>query len=222
MRRGGLFFSLCRKIGETYSEKLNIDPDGPKTSLSFGVSIQYYKFPLYEALRRARTLLFDHAKSFSLRAGGAPDKNCMAVQLEKHSGQSLALRVDMTSVDALDKLLTSSPSEVEDELLQSVPYHLEQCGKFFEVMDSLPVPSSERYLTFLRNFLSRDDNDPQDTYLQSIAAYYAEQIVTRRCQSADMSEAALDETRGYEPLNTLISVLRLKKFLTERGNEVDE
>lgn len=50
-------------------------------SLSFGVSICYYKHPLYEALESARHLLFDVAK-------GVDDKKAVAWKLEKHSGES--------------------------------------------------------------------------------------------------------------------------------------
>lgn len=50
-----------------------------KASLSFGVSISYYKYPLYEALESARNLLFGKAKKIG-------QKQAVAWSLRKHSG----------------------------------------------------------------------------------------------------------------------------------------
>ena len=58
------------------------DDDGNKieASLSFGVSISYYKYPLYEALETAKNLLFGRAKK------NFKQKNAVAWSLRKHSG----------------------------------------------------------------------------------------------------------------------------------------
>lgn len=49
-------------------------------SLSFGISMCYYKHPLYEALNAARNLLE--------RAKNVKNKNAVSIRLEKHSGES--------------------------------------------------------------------------------------------------------------------------------------
>lgn len=54
-------------------------PLGLHTSISYGLSISYYKYPLYEALESARKLLFDKAKNVD-------GKNAIAWCLRKHSG----------------------------------------------------------------------------------------------------------------------------------------
>ena len=56
------------------NSKLDID-----ASLSFGISITYYKYPLYEAFESARTLLFDTAKKIS-------QKKAIVWSFRKHSG----------------------------------------------------------------------------------------------------------------------------------------
>lgn len=56
-----------------------------KASLSFGISISYYKYPLYEALKSAQNLLFGKAKHFE-DAKGLKLKNAVAWSLRKHSG----------------------------------------------------------------------------------------------------------------------------------------
>ena len=50
-----------------------------RASLSFGVSISYYKYPLYEALESARNLLFGKAKNIK-------QKKAIAWSFRKHSG----------------------------------------------------------------------------------------------------------------------------------------
>ena len=71
-------FQVVRDECRTALPELD-DKDLP--SLSFGVSICYYKHPLYEALESARYLLFDVAKEVN-------DKKAVAWKLEKHSGES--------------------------------------------------------------------------------------------------------------------------------------
>lgn len=70
-------FDLIDSLSQTYKESLSSE----KTTLSFGVSITYYKYPLYEALAKSRDTLFDVAKGYK-------DKNAVAVSIQKHSGQS--------------------------------------------------------------------------------------------------------------------------------------
>lgn len=56
-------------------------PEDDLPSLSFGVTISFYKYPLYETLASARKLLFGVAKN-------VPSKKAIAWKLEKHSGES--------------------------------------------------------------------------------------------------------------------------------------
>lgn len=58
-------------------------------TLSFGITITYYKFPLFEALERSRELLFQKAK--------AGTKNRLAIALIKHSGQTAETVVALDS-----------------------------------------------------------------------------------------------------------------------------
>jgi CRISPR-associated protein Cmr2 len=68
---------LVDKLSDAYKNALQTD----KSTLSFGISITYYKYPLYEALAKSRIALFDKAK-------GYVGKNAIALSVQKHSGQS--------------------------------------------------------------------------------------------------------------------------------------
>lgn len=83
-------FDLITEIDKLYKKEVEdvLDTLGrPKddnnkelhTSISYGLSISYYKYPLYEALKSARELLFDKAKHVE-------GKNAIAWCLRKHSG----------------------------------------------------------------------------------------------------------------------------------------
>ncbi len=69
-------FTLCDEISQSF----NTEFKGTEATLSFGVSISYYKYPLYEALEKSRSLLFEDAKSGT--------KNNIAFSVTKHSGQT--------------------------------------------------------------------------------------------------------------------------------------
>ena len=66
--------------------KLNLE-EAQNVSLSFGVAAVYHKYPLYEALERARKNLFVTAKKFKLC--GKSHKNAICFELIKHSGYSM-------------------------------------------------------------------------------------------------------------------------------------
>ena len=70
------------------------DYDGP--TLSFGLSISYYKYPLYESLQEAIKLLFVEAKKHSIQLPGKKlEKNTIAFRVLKHSGSHYGAKLHM-------------------------------------------------------------------------------------------------------------------------------
>lgn len=86
---GQTIFHLVQEIDEIFKSCLSSqmpnlgDEDLP--TLSYGVSVSYYKFPLFEALSKANNLLFDVAKNNQL---DGKTKNNLALSMLKHSGQT--------------------------------------------------------------------------------------------------------------------------------------
>ena len=72
-------FQLCEDLSSDFNERIKKLNLKNKPTLSFGVGITYYKFPLYEARENAVNLLFNKAKK---------KKNAIAFEIIKHSGQS--------------------------------------------------------------------------------------------------------------------------------------
>lgn len=58
-----------------------------KPTMSFGLSIVYYKYPLYESLEKTRNLLFGVAKKYKFEDSKEIEKNAIAFEVIKHSGQ---------------------------------------------------------------------------------------------------------------------------------------
>lgn len=95
-------FDLIDSLSQAYKEALSSE----KTTLSFGVSITYYKYPLYEALSKSRSVLFKDAKQYE-------GKNAVAVSVQKHSGQSFEFTIGKaeTGYENFSKLLQSVLAE---------------------------------------------------------------------------------------------------------------
>jgi len=70
-------FDLLQDIKEVFEE--NIKKEYSETSISFGLSISYYKYPMNEAVSESMNLLFGKAKYFD-------NKNAVAFKILKHSG----------------------------------------------------------------------------------------------------------------------------------------
>ena len=95
-KNGKTVFELCSDINECFQNKFK-DHKNEKgecvykeniPTLSFGISINYKKFPLYEAFKDALTML-DEAKKIEK---DEDQKNKTAVHIMKHSGQSVKFR----------------------------------------------------------------------------------------------------------------------------------
>lgn len=91
------------KTVEEYVRDNNIDA---KTSMSYGISIIYYKYPLYEAWKTAAKMLFENAKKVT-------GKNAIAINLRKNSGSELEFRLNKKSdlYKLLKDMILNTPKE---------------------------------------------------------------------------------------------------------------
>lgn len=108
-------FNLLQEIDEKYNtikkfvEKSKLTAGGVpvQTSMSYGVSITYYKYPLYEAWASARELLFDKAKNVT-------GKDAIAWKFQKHSGSSFSgifSKKQTEQYDAFVKVIKTTTGE---------------------------------------------------------------------------------------------------------------
>jgi CRISPR-associated protein Cmr2 len=137
---GKTVFDLLNTLSTDYKEALGTD----ESTLSFGVSLTYYKYPLYEALARARDTLFGVAKQY----GG---KNAVAVSTQKHSGQSFDFCIGKNEENYSKFLeLISSVLKEEIELPHAIHHKLERHKELF---NSIPL---ERLESTFENIFNED------------------------------------------------------------------
>lgn len=108
-------FELCQEIAKDFTTRI------PTSTLSFGISINYVKFPLYEALENSRQLLFFKAKS--------GEKNNIAFNVTKHSGQSFEAVIHKTNKEVYESFLVFTSNikggEDVDNFLHSIHHKID-------------------------------------------------------------------------------------------------
>lgn len=216
-------FSLCKKISEEafypafYSD--NNDCYGEdKPSISFGVSINYYKFPLYEAFEDANSLLFGVAKKFG-------KKNNFAIKVNKASGQTSGFVCCMETneikknsgydayFDAIVKLIRdtySSNGKDKNNLMHSLVYHVENQKVLFN-------RALEDSKLIKRAFSNTFDNAAQKNY----SSYIDKINVLSESLKGNIDEKVIksDDNKTSDSIyaDTLVSILRVAKFFAEEG-----
>lgn len=150
-------FSLIDSLDELFSKELSGLPLTEFPTLSYGVSVGYHKFPMYENLEITRGQLFGKAKHFEFRNGM---KNAVAIQIQKHSGQTFSaifrkeirLNAECEGIDSYSvfKKLVRLNIE-ENKFLNSVIYHL---GRDWPLLEEVGMDD-----TSLEHLLNKNFNE---------------------------------------------------------------
>lgn len=116
----GLYQSVDTEVGHLGR------PLGLHTSISYGLSISYYKYPLYEALKSARELLFDKAKHVE-------GKNAIAWCLRKHSGSGFvgSLCKNSEVYTSLSELMKTS---VDESTVSAIAHKLRESQNLLDIV----------------------------------------------------------------------------------------
>lgn len=166
-------FSLCQELKaifrdsfagnaifpQTLLEKLNI-------SLSFGMTIHYEKFPLYEAIEEATTQMY---------ASKAEGGNQIRINITKHSGQAIQLSLNNDCLKSVEQLVKIGLSE---EVLQSLAYKVGELRSIFSLLFTETIKNNWDFDTFKMLFCNAFDNNDQKesmNYLEMILNIYYHQ-----------------------------------------------
>ncbi len=151
-------FDLLKKLNEesfgVVADKVKecgLTKDGKliEASLSFGVSITYYKYPLYEALESARDLLFGVAKNIE-------GKNAWAWSLRKHSGGTFDMAFSRKN-NKLEKLfLELINATTDDDLVSAVAHKIYDKDELSDIV--LESGDNTRLQALFDNILEFKDN----------------------------------------------------------------
>lgn len=122
-----LIETISKAFDKNFAQKVEVD--NYNTTLSFGVTIVYHKYPLYEALESSRELLFNNAKKFKIKNSEKVElkKNAICFRVIKHSGQVFGTEMNKSSnsYNLFLKLLEKIISK-EGNFLSSLQYRLKQ------------------------------------------------------------------------------------------------
>ena len=214
----GTVFDFVKEVNDLFAEKFaefiemieSANESNPENeqiavpSLSFGITICFNKFPLYEALADSATLLFDVAKS---------KKNCTAVRLQKHSGQSEGLLIYNDALEDFleiqNAVLTNNSDSVSDILLSAL-YKTEKFAKLFaEAKDDV---QSKNLFVNTFDAVAHDNNDFVHVKLPD---FYN----TIRNKKRMFALGAKSECSKENDINVFNFALRILKFYVEKGGK---
>lgn len=145
-------FDLAVELSNEYRNV--VDKGQEKTTLSIGINIAYYKYPLSRAMQNARDQLFYKAK--------ADAKNSLAMLLTKHSGHQIGFKFkfDTREIEIFSRLLREALAGQID-LPHSLHHNL---SRFKTVLAH--IPDEDR----LKAFFENNFNEPiHSRYYQGIS-----------------------------------------------------
>lgn len=176
-------FSLCSELDEMFKktlkkglEKVNLPDDEINVSLSFGVAVQYVKYPLYEALERARVQLYKAKESYGKRPNGSKISggNRLGIELVKHSGKTVQLMVENEKLELIDNLINYRAT-TNDQALESVLYNLQDTEIIFKLLFEKTAQDIFGFQEYKMRFLNNFNNPNQlayHSYLNEIAKFF--------------------------------------------------
>lgn len=206
-QRGQSVFEFVRQANALFDQSFSKEKYHKDVSLSFGVTICYHKFPLYEALEDSQHMLFDLAKS---------KRNCMAVHLQKHAGQSEGLIIPNGALDALIDLYNSCVSRKDTEWLHSIHHKLKTFRKLFLLAEQ----DWDRIHNLFENVFDAECHVDNDLLQRQLPKFYYD-MMTRYAIDSVADEIGVKYGRNPEqdPVDTLCYILRLFKFFVEKGGK---
>lgn len=225
-------FGLCAGLNQLFKQHLGQQTNQP--SLSFGVSVSYYKFPLGEAVSAARDL-GKQAKKFKIwyqedqeengKWKPRSEKQALCFQVQKHSGQqfgtTLWLGGEEEEYDWL-KLL-SAESDIEEAFLASLMHKLQTLPEL------LAHAAGAGQLEAFREHHFNEGGKHEAPFLKDVLKF-AEAVFQRYGNHLDtdlqraMSQYSLYKDRPANLLalhhtNIIFATLRLKQFLIQPDHD---
>ena len=191
--------SLCSELDEMFKktlkkglEEVDLPDDSINVSLSFGVAVQYVKYPLYEALERARVQLYKAKESCGKRPNGSEISggNRLGIELVKHSGKTVQLMVENDKLEMIDNLINYRTT-TNDQALESVLYNLQDTEIIFKLLFEKTAQNEFDFQKYKMRFLNNFNNPNQlayHDYLEKIAEFFYDNYLKEYQDMVDMKE----------------------------------
>lgn len=153
-------FDLIECISTRFDDSFGKLKSGDKKpSLSFGVEIVNYKFPLYFALDEARNLLFSKAKNFK---ENDKEKNAVAFKVTKGSGKSFSVVASKESqsyktfIQCLDLILNKNTNSNIKNSLNSIHIKLLRDKN---ILNEIAIKYKEQLNNMITNYFDNNFNE---------------------------------------------------------------
>ena len=237
----GNIFKLLSRIEGQFKSVFN-SYEACEPSLSFGVSIHYHKFPLYEAFNQALELLFYVAKN-------SEGKNALAINFQKHAGQCFGYLIKKTATSQTykemialieqnweanidkngkqqedQKQTETSGHNDKDDFLRSIAHKLKDFEHLF--VEAMKMPSHEALENLFDNLFDCEIHGHKEE-VDGAIVYSGNRLYIEKIKAlllsikTDKQIITLEEIKNeqYEfnrQLKTIDSILRTLKFYSER------
>jgi len=206
---GQSVYQLIDKIDQIFKEEIldnaslaDLLEKENKPSMSYGLSISYYKHPMHEALSHASELLFTKAKKTT-------SKNSIAHRLMKNSGQTIN--------GILSKDLLSILNNYDKPAFNSVMYNMSsqkiQLGKLLEKMDDI------RMHEFFANNYNEPNHKEKKPFFESVTNALMETYA--KSTPSGVSESLKSEYADLA-IDTVVDMLYIEKFLNQSKHDGNE
>lgn len=214
-------FDLLLSVRKRFDEAFKgFSALGVVPTLSFGVAMRFYKYPLYEAFKEAYRLL---------QTAKDGEKNTAAMELQKHSGQKVGLAfqayAENTVYDIVSRMLLSFDplDETAETLLHSVETHLRGYEELFAL--ALQERGGKQGDTLEHVFANTFDHEIHTQDNAKLTLDYVRQLLeditdtnTRLIEGSTAAEPFIKEKQR---LAVADEALRLVRFFAEKGAKKD-
>ncbi len=193
-------FDLISELDKVFAKAMTGLPKIP--TLSYGISITYHKFPMYEALKEAYRLLDEKAKK---DFGDA--KNAVSFNLMKHSRTGYVASFNKAKDKNGNNLYTKFTDLItafrrNDKLFSSLVFTLRKQKDILDLIGSDEIK--------MENYFDNTFNETiHDTHRKDINSL---RDFVHNIYASGLYDKAME---------TALSALRFIKFLTEKDNEND-
>jgi len=214
-------FDLINKLDDhfrtTVSDKLIKIPGNDRPTLSWGVSISYYKFPLSEAIVSSRKLLFDDAKEYK-------GKNAVAFKLIKHTGQFFGATFGKGGSDYKNFTeLLKDKFNAETDFISSLQYRISENEALLRaIFNATDYPT--RVENFFDNFFDEEIHNQKEKFIRNVQKMLIQAFDnTALPKDFDTMKEEKQEKAHEERVKTAIdktySALRFIHFLNSKSDE---
>lgn len=203
---------LCEKIRQKF-EKL----EHKGASISFGIAINYKKFPLYESFNQARKMLYEAKKL----GDNKKKKDSIAINLTKASGLSVFLNFG-NETETLKEFknfinkyyISNEKSKQIKDSTNSVIYLIDNYRDLYD------IAANNKNEKEIENFFINMYSNPMQENYQEFIKDITNLFIKIKSDKENKRFKSIIENDSYKDKNTeLSSILRFAKFLVEKRGQ---